>query len=63
VLYFRSTVDHVVDAASQPLITERVSGTVTLRELPNSYHVATLDNDAQLIFDESAAFIARVTAL
>jgi carboxylesterase len=62
VLYFRSTVDHVVDDASQPLITSRVSGPVTVRELPNSYHVATLDNDAQLIFDESAAFIARVTS-
>jgi len=62
VLYFRSAVDHVVDAASQPIITERVSGPVTVRELPESYHVATLDNDAQLIFDESAAFIARVTS-
>jgi carboxylesterase len=62
VLYFRSTVDHVVDEASQPLITSRVSGPVTVRELPNSYHVATLDNDAQTIFDESAAFIAKVTA-
>lgn len=62
VLYFRSTIDHVVDAASQPIITERVSGPVTVRELPESYHVATLDNDAQLIFDESAAFIARVTS-
>lgn len=62
VLYFRSTVDHVVDDASQPLIASRVSGPVTMRELPNSYHVATLDNDAQLIFDESAAFIARVTS-
>jgi carboxylesterase len=63
VLYFRSTVDHVVDQASQPLITSRVSGPVTVRELPNSYHVATLDNDAQLIFDESAAFVARVTSV
>lgn len=62
VLYFRSTIDHVVDAASQPIITERVSGPVTVRELPESYHVATLDNDAQLIFDESAAFIARITS-
>jgi len=62
VLYFRSTVDHVVDHASQPLITSRVSGSVTMRELPNSYHVATLDNDAQQIFDESAAFVARVTS-
>ena len=26
--------------------------------LPESYHVATLDNDAQTIFEESADFIA-----
>ena len=26
------------------------------------YHVATLDNDAQTIFEESATFVARVTA-
>lgn len=62
VLYFRSTEDHVVDEKSEPLITERVSGEVSVVPLPDSYHVATLDNDAQTIFDESAAFIARVTA-
>lgn len=62
-LYFRSTVDHVVDAASEPLITGGVSSTeVTVRRLESSFHVATLDNDAQQIFDESAAFVARVTA-
>jgi len=63
VLYLRSTVDHVVDESSEPLITARVSGPVTLRRLPDSYHVATLDNDAQVIIDESAAFIAKVTAV
>jgi carboxylesterase len=62
-LYFRSTVDHVVDAASEPLILGGVSSTdVTVRRLENSFHVATIDNDAQQIFDESAAFVARVTA-
>jgi carboxylesterase len=62
-LYFRSTVDHVVDAASEPLITGGVSSAeVIVRRLENSFHVATLDNDAQQIFDESAAFVARVTA-
>lgn len=61
VLYLRSTEDHVVDEASEPLITSRISGPVTLRRLENSYHVATLDNDAQVIIDESAAFIAKVT--
>ena len=32
------------------------------RLLEDSYHVATLDNDAERIFAESAEFIARVTA-
>jgi carboxylesterase len=63
ILYFRSTVDHVVDAASQPLITGKVSSRdVTVVPLTESYHVATLDNDAPEIFDESAAFVARTTA-
>jgi len=62
-LYFRSTVDKVVDEVSQPLIIGSVSsGDVTQRDLENSYHVATIDNDAPMIFEESAAFIARVTA-
>ena len=62
-LYFRSTEDHVVDEASQPLITGGVSSRdVTVVPLENSYHVATLDNDAEQIFAESADFIARVTA-
>ena len=62
-LYFRSAVDHVVDGASQPIITSRVSSTEIIeRPLPESYHVATLDNDAELIFEESAAFVARVGA-
>jgi carboxylesterase len=29
--------------------------------LDDSYHVATLDNDAERIFTESAEFVARVT--
>jgi carboxylesterase len=63
ILYFRSTVDHVVDEASEPLITGTVSSRdVTVVPLRESYHVATLDNDAPQIFDESAAFVARTTA-
>ena len=63
-LYFRSTVDKVVDGLSQPLITGAVSSSeVVERSLENSYHVATLDNDAPQIFEESAAFIERVTTL
>jgi carboxylesterase len=62
-LYFRSTEDHVVDEKSQPLITGAVSSRdVTVVPLENSFHVATIDNDAEKIFEESADFIARVTA-
>ncbi len=62
-LYLRSPPeDHVVDGKSEPIILDGVSSTdVTRVELPESYHVATLDNDAPTIFEESAAFIARVT--
>ncbi len=35
---------------------------VTQRPLEESYHVATLDHDAERIFSESAEFVARVTA-
>jgi carboxylesterase len=62
-LYFRSAEDHVVDGASQPIITSRVSSREIIeRRLPGSFHVATLDNDAPQIFEESAEFVAKVTA-
>ena len=64
VLVLRSSVDHVVPASSAALVLSRVSST-DVREivLQNSYHVATLDNDAEQIFTASAQFVARVTAL
>ena len=62
-LYFRSVEDHVVDDASEPLITGGVSSTdVTVVRLEDSYHVATIDNDAELFHAETAAFVSRVTA-
>ena len=62
VLLFRSTVDHVVEASSaRRVLTSVSSRDVTETLLEDSYHVATLDNDAPRIFDDSAAFIARVT--
>ena len=62
-VYFRSAEDHVVDEASQPIILAGIGSTdVEVIMLPNSYHVATLDNDAEIIFEKSAEFIARVTA-
>lgn len=63
IIYFRSAADHVVDESSEPLIMAGVSSTdVTRVELPESFHVATLDNDAPTIFEKSAEFVARVTA-
>jgi carboxylesterase len=62
VLYFHSTEDHVVDELSGQLLhAGATSTTVTEIALPNSYHVATLDNDAPQIFQTSAEFVGRVT--
>jgi len=59
-LLFRSDVDHVVDESSARLIVEGVSSDVVDRvALHESFHVATLDHDAPLIFERSAAFIAE----
>jgi carboxylesterase len=61
-LMFRSAEDHVVDPLSSRLIAQRVSSRdINERILDDSYHVATLDNDADLIFKESLAFIERLT--
>lgn len=61
VLLFRSADDHVVDPSSARIILEGV-GTSDKTEvvLTNSFHVATLDNDAPEIFEKSVAFIKRV---
>ena len=61
-LMFRSADDNVVDRLSGPIILGSVSSRdTTERVLKDSYHVATLDNDAPQIFEESAEFIRRVT--
>ena len=61
-LMFLSTEDHVADASSARVIRAAVSSRdLGERMLENSYHVATLDNDAPIIFEESAQFIRRVT--
>jgi carboxylesterase len=60
-LVFRSEVDHVVEAANtSTLLASVASKDVEERVLPNSYHVATLDYDAQTIFDGSLAFVRRL---
>ena len=61
-LMFRSAEDHVVPPSSGRIIMTTVSSRdVTERILGHSYHVATLDNDASLIQEESAEFTRRVT--
>lgn len=61
VLLFRSREDHVVDPSSARIILAGISSAdATERVLEESFHVATLDNDAPTIFAESAQFIARV---
>jgi carboxylesterase len=59
-LLLRSAVDHVVPAANSAMLLAGVSSRdVTEIVLEDSYHVATLDNDAERIEKESLAFVAR----
>ncbi len=61
VLLFTSRTDHVIPPISWQTFLKRVgSDDVTQIFLEDSYHVATLDNDAELIFTESVRFIQRL---
>ncbi len=58
VLVYRSRTDRVVPPVSgRTLLAGLAGGTVEERVLEDSYHVATLDNDAPAIFDGSLAFV------
>jgi carboxylesterase len=58
VLVYRSTVDHVVGPASLKVLRAALRpGLLEVRDLDDSYHVATLDNDAGVIFTGSLDFI------
>jgi carboxylesterase len=60
-LLFRSAVDHVVEPVNARIILDGVRGAdVQEVVLPDSYHVATLDNDAPTIFDGSVGFVQRI---
>lgn len=62
VLLFTSREDHVVPPVSWQTFLKKVgSPDVTHVVLENSYHVATMDNDAELIFEESVRFFERLT--
>lgn len=57
VLVYHSPDDHVVKPASVRMLRERLGKNLTVKECADSYHVATLDNDAEMIFEGSIEFI------
>jgi carboxylesterase len=60
ILAYRSDTDHVVGPASLKLLRDAVPASrLEVRELANSYHVATLDNDAEAIFAGSLEFVRQ----
>lgn len=61
-LLFRSTEDHVVPASSSALILDRVNSARAVEViLRDSYHVATIDNDAGEIERRSLAFLSELS--
>jgi carboxylesterase len=61
VLIFRSAVDHVVPPSSTRLVLQRVASAERTEVIcADSYHVATLDNDASTIFAGSMDLLSRV---
>jgi carboxylesterase len=60
---FHSVDDHTLPVANTKIILAGISSTNKSRiELTNSYHVATLDYDQELIFQNSLTFIEGLTA-
>lgn len=62
-LLLHSRTDHVVPYGDSELVLSLVSSTdVTETVLENSYHVATLDHDAERIFADTHGFLTRIAA-
>ena len=62
-LLFRSAQDHVVEPSNAAFILEHASSPdMTEVVLADSFHVATLDYDAELIVRDSIDFVRRLTA-
>jgi carboxylesterase len=58
VLVFHSATDHVVGPNSLKVLERAIpANRLEVRELASSYHVATLDNDAEAIFTGSLEFV------
>ncbi|HEX2026335.1 MAG TPA: alpha/beta fold hydrolase [Actinomycetota bacterium] len=63
VLVFNAPQDHVVPRGTAEWLLGRIGSERTeLVELPNSYHVATIDHDAELIFERTHEFAESVVA-
>ena len=61
-LLFHSVDDHVLPVTNTEIIMAGLGASDKVRfELHDSYHVATLDNDQQIIFDESLTFVKRLS--
>jgi carboxylesterase len=61
-LLLTSPQDHVVDPGDSDILAAAVAGPVERVTLGRSYHVATLDYDKDLIFEQAVAFASKVTA-
>lgn len=58
ILAYRSTQDHVIGPRSLRILAQRaVNARLTVHLLDHSYHVATLDHDADTVFEGSLAFV------
>lgn len=61
VLVCWSTEDHTVPPDNSRRLVEMLPGEVRQLELPNSYHVATLDLDQDVLFQTISDFLGEVT--
>lgn len=60
-LIITSAQDHVVPPSNSDFLAEAVSGPVERVTLERSFHVATIDHDADLVVDRVVEFAKRIT--
>jgi carboxylesterase len=60
VLLLSSRQDHVVPSSSGDVLVGKVSGPIERVWLERSYHVATLDYDAELVVSRTVEFVGDV---
>jgi carboxylesterase len=60
VLLLSSREDHVVPSSSGDVLVAKVAGPIERVWLEHSYHVATLDHDAELVLARTVAFVRDV---